>query len=148
MSWSTLRGQIATLLDAQTSIQEVASYPKLKFNGYPAAYVVPSENSGDYETTQENIRTYAFLVRIFYETKSTTVESALDNLEDVVDTVLDALDQEELLAASSRTIGVSLPTGYTFLNILAHPSTWGEVSGEALIYSEIRVQVRISRDVT
>ncbi len=148
MSWNTLRSQIATLVGGVSGIQEFASYPKLKFSGFPAGYVVPSESSGDYETTKENIRTYAFQVRLFYETKNTGIEAALDSLEDIVDTVMDALDQEDLKTAASRTLGVNLPSGYTYINVYAQPSTWGEVTGEDLIYAEIRIQVRISRDVT
>jgi len=148
MSFNTLRPQIVTLIDSISGIHEVVGYPKLKFAGYPAAYITPSDNSNDYETTQENIRTYAFLLRIFYETKNTGVSNALDKLENIVDTVIDTLDQEDLKGASDRTIGVSLPSGYTFLNILAHPSSWGEIVGEELIYAEIKVQVRISIDIT
>lgn len=148
MSFNTLRSQISTLLGSVSGMQEFSGTPKLSFGGFPAGYVVPSDSSADYETTKENIRTYAFLARIFYETKDTGIASALDNLEAVVDTVLDTLDQEDLKAAASRTIGTNLPNGYTFINIYAHPSEWGEVTGEDLIYAEIRIQVRISRDVT
>lgn len=148
MSFNTLRPQIATLLDAESTIQEVSATPKLKFGGYPAAYVVPSENSNDYETNKENVRVYAFHVRLFYETKYTGVADALDKLENLVDTILDTFDKEDLKGSSDRTIGVNLPSGYTFLNIYAHPSAWGQVEGEELIYSEITVRVRISRDIT
>lgn len=148
MSWNTLRTQIATLLDTISTIHEVASYPKLEWSGYPAAYVVPSGQSGEYETTTENVRTYAFTVRVFYDTQTTGVSGALDKLEGVIDTVLDTFDQEDLKGSSSRTIGLNLPSGYTFLNIFAHPSSWGEVQGENLIFAEIEVRVRLSRDIT
>ena len=69
ISWTTLRPQIGTLLSTLSTIQEVSNAPKVIFSGYPAVHVVPSENSNDYETTKENIRTYAFALRVFYETK-------------------------------------------------------------------------------
>lgn len=148
MSFNTLRGQIKTLMDNVSGMQEFSGTPSHKFGGYPAGYVVPSDNEGDYETTSENVRTYAFRVRLFYETKTTGVGNALDKLEGIVDTVLDTLDTEDLKSASSRTIGVNLPSGYTYLNIFAHPAVWGQVEGEDLIYVEIIVRVRVSIDVT
>ena len=148
MSWNTIRPQIATLLDAIPEIQEVSSTPKLKFAGYPACYVMPSANEADYETNRENVRTYAFIVRVFYETKQTGIASALDKLEGVVDTIIDTLDEEDLKGATSRTIGVNLPSGYTYLNIFAHPSFWGELPGEDLIMAEINVKIRVSVDIS
>ena len=148
MSWTTLRPQIGTLLKTLSTIQEVSNSPKIKFSGYPAAHVIPSENTADYETSTENVRTYAFTVRIFYETKQTTIEDALGALEEIVDSVLDLFDQEDLKSSADRTVGKSLPTGYTFLNIWAAPSRWGELPGEQLIMSEISVKVRLSIDIT
>ena len=148
MSFATLRPQIKTLLETHTKLQEVYSYPKLEFNGYPAGYVVPSDNSADYETNTENIRTYAFLIRMFYETKTGGVETAFLALEELVDEVIDTFDQDDQKGTTTRTIGISLPSGYTFLNILAHPSSWGELPDQELVMAEITVKVRISRDVS
>ena len=148
MSFKIIRPQIATLLETVDTIQEVSSSPKIKFDGYPAAHVIPSENSADYETTTENVRTYAFKVRLFYETKNTGVEGALEALEEVVDSVLDLLDQEDQKGGTARTVGIGLPSGYTFLNIWATPGAWGQVVQEELIMAELTVGVRISVDVT
>lgn len=148
MSWTIIRPQIKTLLQTIPEIQEVSSVPKIRFDGYPAAYVVPSENSADYETTSENIRTYAFIVRIFYETKQGGVGNAIEALEGVVDDVLDAFDQEDLKDIATRTVGVSLPASYTFINVWASPSTWGELPDEQLVMTELKVRVRVSIDIT
>jgi hypothetical protein len=148
MSWQTLRPQLGTLLGTLDTIHEVSNAPKVKFAGYPAAHIIPSDNSADYETTTENIRTYAFNVRIFYDTKDTSMENAFLALEEVVDSVLDLFDQEDLKNGDDRTVGVSLPSGYTFLNIWATPSLWGELPGEQLLVAEVSVKVRISIDIT
>ena len=147
MSWQVLRPQIGTLLETLDTIQEVSNAPKIKFSGYPAAHVVPSDNESDYETTKENVRTYAFMVRLFYETKVTGVAEALGALEKIVDSVLDLFDQEDQKGAATRTVGVSLPARYTFLNIWAVPTGWGEVPGEELIMAQLSVRVRISVDI-
>lgn len=148
MSWVTLRPQIKTLLDTIDTLQEVSKAPKIKFNGYPAAHIVPSENSADYETTSENIRTYSFMVRIFYETKDTPIEDALVALEEVVDSVIDAFDQEDLKGGDTRVIGINLPSNYLFINIFAAPGRWGELPEDQLIMAEITVKVRVSIDIT
>lgn len=148
MSWLVLRPQIATVLQGISTIQEVASSPKVKFNGYPAAHVIPSDNSGDYETTTENVRTYSFIVRVFYDTKETDIGTALTALEEVVDSVIDAFDQEDLKGTTNRTVGMSLPNNYTFLNIFACPGRYGELPEDQLLMAEIIVKVRISIDIT
>jgi len=148
MSWVVLRPQIKTLLDTITTLQEVSQSPKIKFDGYPAAHIVNSENSGDYETTSENIRTYAYTVRIFYETKYSGIENALLALEEVVDTVIDKFDQEDLKGSTERILGIGLPSGYTFLNIFATPNRWGVLSEDQLIMAEITVRIRISVDIS
>lgn len=148
MSWTVIRPQIKTVLDTISTIQEVSQAPKIKFDGYPAAHIVPSENSSDYETTKENVRTYAFTVRIFYETKQTGIEDALVALEQVTDSVIDAFDQEDLKGSTTRTIGMSLPSNYMFLNIFATPNRWVVLDEDQLIFAEITVRVRISVDIT
>ncbi len=146
MSWQILRPQLKTLLETVTTLQEVSASPKIKFSGYPAAHIMPSDNSADYDTNKENVRTYAFKVRVFYETKHTELEDALTALEEVVDSVLDKFDEEDM--KTDRTVGVSLPSGYHYVNIWAAPSTWGEIVDEQLIVAEISVRVRLIIDVS
>lgn len=137
-----------SLLEEVDELSEVSGSPKIKFRSYPAAHVVPSENTNEYETTTENVRIYAFTLRLFYETKSTDIDDAMSGLEEVVDAVLDLFDQEDLKDSDDRTIGVDLPSGYTFLNIFAIPGVWGSLDEDALLMAEINVRVRISRDIT
>lgn len=148
MSWRILRPQIEDVLKTVTTLQEISRTPKIKFEGYPSAHIVPSENTGDYETTKENTRTYAFTVRVFYETKQTTLENAFLALEEVVDSVIDAFDQEDLKGATTRLLGINLPAKYTFINIFASPGLWGEMPEDQLIMAEVLVKVRVSVDVS
>lgn len=148
MSWQVLRPQLKTLLDTISTIHKVAQSPKIKFKGYPAAHIVSSENTADYETTTENIRTYAFTVRIFDETKKGGIEAAFASVEEVVDSVIDLFDKEDLKGATTRTIGMNLPTGYTFINIWATPNRWGELPEDSLVMAEITIRIRISIDIS
>lgn len=147
MSFKILRPQVKTLLSSISAIQEVSGSPKLRFSGYPACYVIPSDNKSDYETNSENVRIYAFIVRVFYDTKETGIGDALVAMESLVDTILDTFDKEDFGTNLTRTVGTGLPTGYTFLNIMANPSLWGELPEENLIMVEINVKVRLSIDV-
>jgi len=156
MSWYVIRPQIVTFLqnitisdaDPTKLLQEVAATPKIRFDGYPAAHVIPSENSSDYETTAENERQYVWTIRVFYETKSGGIQSAFEALEQVVDRILDQLDLEDMKSSANRTIGISLPSTYTYLNMFAVPNRWGDIPDEELIMAEITVKIRMSIDVT
>ena len=156
MSWQVVRPQLVTFLqnmtisdiDSTKLLQEVSPTPKIQFSGYPAAHVVPSENSSDYETTSENERQYAWAVRIFYETKSGGIENAFKALEQAVDRIMDQLDLEDMRDSSQRTIAIGLPSRYTFLNIFAVPNRWTELPEEELVFAEITVRIRMSVDVS
>lgn len=147
MSWQILRPQVANLINTISDIQEVSSAPKITFDAYPAAHVVPSSNESDYETNRENLRTYAFQVRFFYSTKDIGIATAIERIEQVVDQAIDLVDQEDQKGASGRVVGINLPARYTFINIWAVPTLWGEVPEQQLLMAEISVRVRVSVDV-
>ena len=148
MSWATLTDQITSLVSSNAStlgIQEVKGYPTLNFTGYPAISLFPSDNENDYETTSENERIYAWKLMCVYETKVTGLDSAFDALYDIVDGVMDLLDKENELQ-SGKTIGVSMPARYTFINIFATPNLFGNTEDENLIFGELTVRIRVSYD--
>lgn len=148
MSWQTLRPQLKTLLDNSGLFVETSATPKLSFTGYPAAYVVQSDNEADYETTKDNKRTYAFVIRIFYSTKSIGVATALERLEQTVDTIIDSIDQDSLKSSTNRVVGISMPSKYTWLTTYATPSVFGEVEGQELVSAELKVKIKVSVDIT
>ena len=152
--WKNLRIQLQTLLQAMQGTDntavfaEVSKAPKIRFSGYPAAHIMPSDAPGDYDTNIENVRTYAFIVRLFYDTKVVGIEKGLENLETLVDSVMDNFDQEDLRTGNARTIGVNTPSNYTYINIFASTGKWGEYPDEELIMCEINVKVRFTIDVS
>jgi hypothetical protein len=148
MSFQTLRPQLKTLLDNSGLFHETSGTPKIEFSGYPAAYVVESDNSGDYDTTKDNSRVYAFIVRIFYSTKSVGVNEALKRLEKIVDAIIDDIDEDSLKPAATRVVGIGMPTKYTWINTFAMPSSFGEVPEQQLITAELKVTIRVIFDIT
>lgn len=147
MSWAVIRPQIVTLLKTLTTLEEVASVPKIRFDGYPSAHVVPSDNTNDYETTGDNERQYSWIVRVFAETKIQGIQKAYESLEEVVDSIIDLFDNEDQ-KGSNRTVAVGLPVAYTFINIFAAPNKWLDFSDEEIVMAEITVRIRISVDIT
>jgi len=150
MSWNVLSGQLFNLINdnkGTLNIQEVYGYPRLKFSGYPAVSLFPSDNSNDYETTTENLREYVWRLRVFYDTKSPGegLEEAHDALKVVFDALLDLIDQENM---DNNYIGSGLPARYTFINIMGVPGLWGETIDENLLFAEMAVMIRVSIDVS
>ncbi len=147
MSWQTLRPQVKTLLSTISGLQEMASSPKITFEAYPSGHIVPSDNANDYETTTENIRTYAFMARFFYSTKGLGVETAMSRLEQIIDDAIDLIDQEDQKGSDTRVVGIDLPARYMFINIWAVPTAWGEIPDQELLMAELSVRIRLSVDV-
>jgi hypothetical protein len=117
--------------------------------------IVPSSNESEYNTTQENIRIYAFTIRIFVNRNQRTKQKADELMRDLVTSVIDDFDKYYALIATgtdgSLTPGGAIvnPSGYTFINIFAMPSAWG-YSGEVDEYrvAEIAVRCRVSVDLS
>jgi hypothetical protein len=145
--WQTLSPQVLQILNNLDILQDVSAAPKIDFSGYPAAHMIPSDAPSDYETTTENERVYAFLVRAFAQTKSQSVEQAYLALLPVVDAIIDAFDQEQL-KTTGQVIGVGLPDRYTYINVFATPSRFLDYTDAQMIFAEITVKIRISVDVS
>lgn len=150
MSWSVLNTNLYNLLnDNKTTlgIQEVYEYPEMKFTGYPAVHMNPSDQDNDYETTSENLRTYAFKIRLFDEVSEQGMQDALTTLRTLADSIIDKIDQENELH-TGMTINANLPARYTFINIVATPSNWGQTDEEQLVFNELTVRIKVSVDVS
>jgi hypothetical protein len=150
VSWSTLRTQVYNLINNNKStlgVREVYNYPKYTFEGYPSVNITPSDNENDYDTTADNLRQYIFIVRVFYDTKNTGMSDAISRLCTVSDAIITLADQEDR-KTTTRTVAVSLPSGSTYIGINAVPGTWGQLESENLIFCEVKIQVRLSVDVS
>ena len=145
--WTILIDKLFEILDANTLIKEVFSWEKEQFSGDPACTITPSENESDYNTTEENVRIYAFNVRLFVN--RTVVPAGKDaksdadrRLRNLVDSVLDDFDKNYTLT------GISNPTGYTFINLFAAPGMWGYSGREDEYRScELAIRCRVSVDI-
>jgi hypothetical protein len=149
MGWSQLNTNLYNLINnnkATLSIQEVSAFPKLKFDGYPACHISPSDNPSEFETTSENLRDYVFKVRLFESTKDQGLDGAMSNLRARVDGLIDLIDQEGYKSNSS--FATSLGANETYIFTFAVPGVWGLLNDEALVFSELTVKIRLSIDVS
>ena len=144
MSFAELTYTLKNILKANTRIQEVYDYDTIKFRGYPAVVIIPSDNESDYETTTENQRKYVFTIRVFVERKVNKPEEAESILRNLMDTMLDDLEK----SANWTLTSANLPAGYTLLVLHPSPSAWGyqDVDNATLRYAEIKVVVLVSVD--
>lgn len=141
--FEVLINKIVSILEDNTLIQEVWDYEVEKFVGDPVVTVTPSVNESDYDTTEENVRIYAFTLRVFINRSVRQKGAADEVMRGVVSSILDDFDKNYTLT------GISPPTGYTFINVFAVPSTWGYVNREAEYrVAEITLRCRVSVDLT
>ena len=143
--FKALNAKIKTKLEGISKLHEVFADPLSEFTGYPAAYITPSDNTNDYETTAENLRIYTFLVRIFYAKDSADNAAALyDAMRDLVDDVLDAFDSDYMLSGVEN----DLDAKYTMLGLTAAPSAWVYLEQTNMLMAELRISARISVDIS
>lgn len=146
--WTILLDKLASLLEANVLIKETHKWEVEEFKGDPACTITPSDNESEYNTTEENVRIYAFNVRLYVN--RTIVPAGKDpksdadrKLRNLVDSVLDDFDKDYILT------GIVNPTGYTFINLFALPSVWGYAGREDNFrVSEIIIRCRVSVDLS
>lgn len=123
--WEEMNKQLRDILIDNSLIEEVYTFETDNYKGEPFATLTPSANEAHFDTTTENRRIYAFIIRLFKERGgASTPADAEAAMRELVDSVLDDLDKNWNLT------GVDVPTGYDFLFIEAAPSAWGYVPRE------------------
>ena len=140
--WEKLIEKIKGILDANDLIQETYDYEVAKFEGQPAVVVVPSDSEGEYSTSNDNERVYAFSVFLFVARGDNYYsDSEADRvMRTLVDSVIDNFDSNWQLT------GLELNTGYSMLYMEAAPSSWGYVDRE-MSYRMAEITLRIHLDV-
>lgn len=138
-----LIGKITQILRNNSLISVVYNYEAEQFSGDPAVSVTPSSNVSDYNTTEENIRVYAFNIKLFVKRNAPRKPEDADKImRELVSSVIDDFDKDYTFT------GLSVPTGYTFINTFAMPSAWGYAGREdEYRAATIDVKCRVSVDL-
>lgn len=84
-----------------------------EFADFPVAELIESGNEGDYLSTKENMRVYPFEIYLYQEIeKAGGVDSAYGILRSIVDTVLDAFDNDQGLSGVADWVEPAI-SGFT-----------------------------------
>lgn len=149
--WQNLKNKIVAILNNNDLIQDVYDYEVDNFGSDPCATVIASTNEGDYRTTTNNRRVYAFQVQLWVKREGAQRgdKRAEDILTDLVDSVLDDFDRYYTLGTGSPGSALVLPTGYTMIMVEALPSAWFYSNRETLYRgAEITIKCHVDVDVT
>ncbi|MHA1225122.1 MAG: hypothetical protein ACTSR2_01000 [Candidatus Hodarchaeales archaeon] len=138
MAFEPIRNQLKTKLESIDSIQEVHDYPTEEFGGFPAAIVKSTRNDAEFQTTTQNQRVYIFTVYILQEIESQDIRKARRIIEGVVDDVIEAFDQDQLLT------GISLPSNETM--IISFPVLSQIWEDPKYVVAELEVRVVVQFD--
>jgi hypothetical protein len=120
---SEILQKLTQILKNNTLLADVYNYERIQTDSDPFAIIVPSGNEGDYQTTEENVRVYAYRLILFVSRNKLirTEQKADEVLAELEESVMDDIDKDYAF----ETIGIPQKTGYTFLQIFATPSAWG-----------------------
>jgi hypothetical protein len=113
--------KLKQILQNNSLIAHVQDFEDIVADSDPFVTIVPNGNTSAYETTQENVRVYAFKVMIFVSRTDREKGDADRVLRGLVDSIIDDFDEDYTL----ENIGVPTKQGYTFLQVFATPSAWG-----------------------
>ena len=134
--FATLKSKIVTIIQNETDLDSESVFGYEPNIGDPLqdpfAIVIPSGNENEYITTSENRRTYAFMVRLFCEVSNRGKEATETLLTEMVDSVIDALDQDWNLTGSA-------------LLMTASPSAWGYIEADR-IYRTADIKLLVKTD--
>lgn len=102
-------------LNAVTELTgKVYKYNKGKFDGYPVAVILGSENSKVRESTATVLKTYKFKVRLMQEVEEEArgIEDGEDLLVDLIDKIDNLFDSDDTLSGLCDDVEVASAFGW------------------------------------
>jgi len=146
-TFRTLRDNLKSLIEEIDGMQEVHQRPTFNFNGYPAAFVVPSGNEADFLTTNENQRIYVLKAWLFAEYDQTTANEAYNELMDRTEDILNKVDEQEN-PEGAREMANNLEDPYTLVAVMATPGVMVPDEEEKMLAAEVTVRCKVTVDLT
>lgn len=131
--WEPIRQKIKEKLQTVTELQEVEDFPNEQWNGFPCAMVETTRNDADFQTTNANKRVYIFTIYLLQEYESQGPKKARRIIEGVVDSVVNAFDQDQLLT------GISLPSNEVM--VISYPALSIIYETEKYVVAELELRV-------
>ena len=106
--------------------------------------MTPVEGAADFETNTEDLRTYAFEVSLYYETKYSGTAKAINALFDTTDDILDLFTQQKTFQGVGVISKISMPANKTVMLVVPVSAGWGEVPDKDMIFARILINVQVS----
>lgn len=154
MAYKTLRDNLVTLMTqlkgttASDTFVEVKDVPGFEFDGYPSCFIAVSGNDSEFQSSQDNMRIYAYKIWVFNEWDSEDDYSdAYDALLDAADSVINKIEAQEK-SDSEREIADNIGAGRTVAAVQAVPGRFASDEVEKLLAVEITVRVKVLVDIT
>lgn len=147
MSFSNLRTAIATKLGTVSKIAKVyRNSPEPEYiEQFPAAVVVPSGNISGYETNVDNERVYGFTVSLVVNLKGRTLANAELAMEDLVDDVINAFDNDEFLDdIDGSGTPVTLAAKYSMIGVIPLPTAWVVNDKLEQLIAQVEIRCKLS----
>jgi len=93
--YATLMTKITTTLESVTNVKDVFSVPKSKLTKFPAVFFKPDGFSNTFETNNENMAIYRFMMIVMVGTNTNLKPSEAFGtvLPNTVDAIIDAFDE-------------------------------------------------------
>lgn len=141
------------MLESLAELGSVYGYEPNDFQEDPVATVTASSNEGDYRSTSENRRVFAYTIRLWCNQAKREADNAEEVLADLEDQVLELFDRYFTLGndlngnAAPGTL-LTPPTGYSIVRVEAIPSAWFWVErGDSFRMAEVNLRVHVDVDV-
>lgn len=148
--FTDLHKKIVSMLAAGTAQETtVQDFESSEITGSPAITVTPSANENEYWSDKDNVRVYAFTVRLWVNRTALGDREAEHHLRDLVDSVLNLFDAHYTLGSGSPGDALNIPTGYAMIRTEASPSAWFYIDREqSYRMAEITLRCHVHADVT
>lgn len=146
--YKIFRDNIIEIVEGIDGFQEVKGRPTLQFKGFPAAFVVPSGNENEFNSSNENQRIYALKVWVFTEYDVESADTAYSELMDRMDDVIDAMDKQEDPDEASQSMANNLPSKATLMAVMASPGQIVPDEDEKLLAGMVTVKCKVLIDLT
>lgn len=97
--WKTLTTSVKTTLDklvgSSNPLQVVYDYPESNITGYPAVIFFPTNYTNEYDSVQENAKTYVYSVYVLLELKVLGKQTAYNTtMPDILDKIIAEFDKD------------------------------------------------------
>ena len=93
--YETLLTKINTTLESVSNIKEIFSVPNPKLSKFPAVFFKPDGFENAFETNDENMKTYRFILIVIIGVKQTTLDNIFGTvLPKTVDAIVEQFDAD------------------------------------------------------